>query len=117
MICCTVSLRAVLFDFRGTLVTTLDEDAWVREALLLRARPAGPEHVSEVVRALRAPAARSGRLGAPGVDSDADGHREIYLQVFADAGLDADLAHPLYDVESDLRHGPFVAPTASCPGT
>ncbi len=105
-------LRAVLLDFRGTLVTTIDDDAWVWEALLLLARPATPEHVSEVVRALRAPAARAGRLEAPGVDSHADLHRRTYLQVFADAGLDADLAHALYDVESDLRHNPLAEDAA-----
>jgi hypothetical protein len=43
------------------------------------------------------------RMDRPGVDSSAKVHRSSYLQVFADAGLDDELAAALYAVESDYH--------------
>ena len=49
------------------------------------------------------------RFDGPGVDSDAELHRSTYFEVFADAGLDEDLAAALYAVEADYRHNVFAA--------
>ncbi len=102
-----MAIRAVLFDWRGTLVTTLDEYAWVRHGLAAAGRPADPAAVDLPVAAVRG-ANGDDRLDAPGVDSDADLHRRTHLGVLGDAGIDDDLAGALYAVESDLRHDPFA---------
>jgi HAD superfamily hydrolase (TIGR01549 family) len=107
-----VSLAAVLFDWRGTLVTTLSEEQWVREALTRLGRDLG--ETADVLAAIAAANGPEDRLDGPGVDSDADRHRRTYQQVFADAGLDDELAAALYAVESDLSLNLFaddVAPT------
>ena len=46
------------------------------------------------------------------MDTDADRHRETYLSVFAEAQLAPDLAHALYDVESDASLNPFAGDAA-----
>ncbi|QTR02278.1 HAD family hydrolase, partial [Saccharothrix algeriensis] len=53
------------------------------------------------------------RLDLPGVDADTALHRETYYAVFADAGLDADLADALYEVESDPTFNPFAVDVAA----
>ncbi len=93
-----MSFGAVLFDWRGTLVTTLSEEAWVREALRRLRRTADHDATRHLAAALRA---AEPLLDGPGVDSDADLHRRTYLGVLRDLGLDDDLAGALYAVESD----------------
>jgi FMN phosphatase YigB (HAD superfamily) len=105
--------RGVLFDWRGTLVTRLTEREWVREGLTLAGRTAAPADVERVVAAVAAADGPGDRLDAPGVDSDPVLHRRVYLDVFADAGLDDALAQALYAVESDLRHNPFADDVAA----
>ncbi|APU15033.1 MULTISPECIES: HAD family hydrolase [Actinoalloteichus] len=104
-----MSFDAVLFDWRGTLVTTLAEPDWVRRALESIGRHAGPEQIETVLAAIRTVDHDGRRLDAPGVDADADRHRQTYLGVFAEAGLDPELARSLYAVESDTRHNPFAS--------
>ena len=101
----TVGFRGVLFDWRGTLAVTSDEQHWVATALRRLGRPAGPADVAGPAAALRAAAAE---LDAPGVDSDAARHRATYAAVFARLGLDSDLADALYAVESDPLLDPFA---------
>ncbi|RYV49683.1 HAD family hydrolase [Pengzhenrongella frigida] len=103
-----MTFAAVIFDWRGTLVTTLSERQWVRAALCDRGRAAGPGDVDRLVTAIRAASGVENRLEGPGVDSDADYHQRTYLEVFHDAGCDDDLARALYEVESDPRHNPFA---------
>jgi len=100
------TFRAVLFDWRGTLVTTLSEQEWVGEALARLGRDRG--RVDDVVAAIAAANGPEDRLDGPGVDSDADLHRRTYRDVLADAGLDDDLADALYAVESDLSLNRFA---------
>ena len=100
--------RAVLLDWRGTLVTTLTEHEWVREALTVAGRPAAPADVGRVVAAIVAANGPQDRLDGPGVDSDPALHRRVFTDVLADAGIDDGLADALYAVESDLRYNPFA---------
>jgi FMN phosphatase YigB (HAD superfamily) len=100
--------RAVLFDWRGTLVVDLTDAEWVERALALLGREPDGAVVEEVVAAIVRANGAADRLDAPGVDSDAALHHETYLGVFADAGLDPALAEALYAVESDPRHNPFA---------
>ena len=100
--------KAVLFDWRGTLVTTLTEREWVEQALRAVGRDASPGSIGRTVSAIAVANGEEDRLDGPGVDSDASLHRKTYMGVFADAGLDAALAESLYAVESDPRHNPFA---------
>lgn len=53
------------------------------------------------------------RLWAEGVDASVTVHRDAYFQVFADAGLDLDLAEVLYELESDAGLNPFADDVAA----
>ncbi|HEX5994353.1 MAG TPA: HAD family hydrolase [Jiangellales bacterium] len=100
--------RAVVFDWRGTLVTTLSPEEWVRTALRRLGRNDRPMAVAGVVSAIVEAAGHPDRLDVPGIDCDAAFHRETFHRVFADAGLDRQLADALYAVESDAVHNPFA---------
>ncbi|MGC5022063.1 HAD family hydrolase [Micromonospora sp. DT47] len=105
-------MRAVVFDWRGTLVTTLSPEDWVRAALDRLGRGSRPESVARTWAAIAEAAGEPDRLDAPGVDCDAAVHRDAYHGVFADAGLDAELADALYAVESDPAFNPFAVDAA-----
>jgi FMN phosphatase YigB (HAD superfamily) len=100
--------RAVLFDWRGTLVTTLSPEGWVAAALKQLGRDHDDEIVGEIWAAIASAAGHPDRLDAPGVDSNAAFHRATYYGVFADAGLDAEISDALYAVESDPAYNPFA---------
>ena len=93
-----MTFRAVLFDWRGTLVTTLTEEEWVRESLRRLRRTAQDEAVADLVTLLRS-AEQS--LDGPRVDADAELHARTYRDVLSALGLDDDLVAALYAVESD----------------
>jgi FMN phosphatase YigB (HAD superfamily) len=103
--------EAVLFDWRGTLVRTLPEVEWVRLGLQRAGLDASATAAAEVLARIEGTPSAS-RLWEAGVDTDADRHREAYLSVFAEAGLAAELAHALYDVESDASLNPFAGDAA-----
>ncbi|MBM7813823.1 HAD family hydrolase [Saccharothrix algeriensis] len=99
-------MRAVIFDWRGTLVLTPTFRGWVTEALRRLERDTAL--ADDVIASLDV-----NRLDLPGVDADTALHRETYYAVFADAGLDADLADALYEVESDPTFNPFAVDVAA----
>ena len=101
-------IRAVLFDWRGTLVVDLTDVEWVGRALTALGREADPAAVEPIASAIARANGAGNRLDGPGVDSDAALHRRTYLDVFADAGLDAELAEALYVVESDPGRNHFA---------
>ncbi|NAZ83583.1 HAD hydrolase-like protein [Kineococcus sp. R8] len=107
-----MTFTSVIFDWRGTLVTTLSWQAWVEEALRLAGREHSVAHVDRVLKALQAADPGEVRLEAPGVDSDATLHRSTYFGVFADAGFDSELSEALYAVESDHHHNHFATDVA-----
>jgi len=105
-------LLGVIFDWRGTLVVTPPEVEWCRLALARLGRPADDASAERLLaRILDAPAVE--RLWAAGVYASATAHREAYFQVFADAGLDLDLAEVLYALESDAALNPFADDVAA----
>ena len=108
-----VVTRAVLFDWRGTLVTTLTEHEWIQAALAAIGRRAEPTDVARILKAIVAANGEHDRLDGPGVDSDPALHRSTFMEVFADAGLDDELARGLYAVESDPRNNPFADDVAA----
>ena len=94
-----MTFRAVIFDWRGTLVSSLSERQWVQEALLRLGRGADPRTVDDVLAAIVAADGPQHRLDAPGMDTDAALHRRTFFDVLADTGLDLQLAEALYAVE------------------
>ncbi|WP_447003391.1 HAD family hydrolase [Saccharothrix isguenensis] len=94
-------LRAVIFDWRGTLVLAPTFRGWVAEALRRIGRDVG--QTTEVIGRLDVR-----RLDAPGMDTDPDLHREACYAAFLAAGFDPVLADSLYAVECDPAFNPFA---------
>ncbi len=106
-------LRAVLFDWRGTLVVTMTDCQWVEQAFRRLGRGASAGDVERVAGALQGAAADPGlRSVWERIDCDASFHRDSYRRLFAVAGLDPGLAAALYEVESDPGHNPFAVDVA-----
>lgn len=101
-----MSIKGVIFDWRGTLVTTLTPHLWVTRALAEVGMPS--DAVDDVLDAIDRANGPEERLDGPGVDSDAQVHRKTFMEVFADAGLRPDLAEALYAIEADPRNNPFA---------
>jgi len=108
-----MTFRAVIFDWRGTLVSNLSEREWVQEALSLLGREADTETVDEVVAEMVEADGPQHRLDAPGMDTDAALHRRIFFDVLAGTRLDEQLIEALYAVESDAGHNPFAEDVAA----
>ncbi|MFE6861385.1 HAD family hydrolase [Nocardia sp. NPDC057668] len=109
-------IAAVVFDWRGTLVSELDARGWVREALRRRHAAASGAVVDDaaidaVLSRIHTPELRR-RLQAPDGNIGEKRHRETYFGVFADAGLDDPLARALWDVDSDPSYNIFAADAA-----
>ena len=93
--------RAVLFDWRGTLVHCPPPVWWAERAFGSIGRP-------PTARALAAAAAALEEAGdLPDIDSSAERHREATLRVFARHGLDAELAEALYGLDADPANHPL----------
>lgn len=105
-------IQAVVFDWRGTLVTGLDPRSWIREGLRVAGREADEAAIGETLASVVAAAGEPDRLQGPTVDTSADLHRETYYGVFEDAGLDPEVADALYAVESDPRYNQFAVDVA-----
>ena len=98
----------MLFDWRGTLVTS-PGFAWaVEEALVQVGRPAGAAPSRAVLDAVRAVDGVDDRLDAPGMDADAALHRDLTLAVYRDAGLDAALGAALYATDAAPGYNLFA---------
>lgn len=100
----------MLFDWRGTLATTLTPREWLAAALTDIGRTLPPKTVDAIARRLHA---ADDELDGPGVDSDADLHRRTYLGVLSGIGLDDGLAEALYAVESDPGRNLFADDAAA----
>ncbi|WP_236594414.1 HAD family hydrolase [Saccharothrix sp. 6-C] len=97
----TGRLRAVIFDWRGTLVLAPTFRGWVSEALRRLGRDT--DRTSDVIASLDLSS-----LDVPGLDADAALHRATYYRAFRAAGLDEELADSLYAVEADPAFTPFA---------
>lgn len=95
------SIQAVIFDWRGTLVTELSPAQWAAEALRRTGRPAQARDALALLRRINAAAGQPNRLQSPDGNTSRARHLDTYLSVFADAHLDDDLAHELVAVDSD----------------
>lgn len=94
-------MRAVFFDWRGTLVSQLDSHGWHGEALRLAHLPHNEQAVNRLRRQIRAAAGEPNRLQDPTGNTSYERHRETFYTVFNAAGLDPALADALWRVDSD----------------
>lgn len=104
--------RAVLFDWRGTLVVPPTFEDWVRDGLSRCRREIGADLVDQLTAGIVESNGPADRLDAPGMDTDPAFHRSISLGVLRDAGIDDQLAEAIYASESDWRQNPFAADAA-----
>ncbi|MEV0709840.1 HAD family hydrolase [Nocardia aurea] len=104
-------IRAVVFDWRGTLVCELTPSQWVREALRRLGRDHDDLAVASVLRSIHTPELLT-RLRSPLGNTSAERHRDTYYGVFVAAGLDDELAEELWAVESDPAYNPFAVDAA-----
>ncbi|MBD3940427.1 HAD family hydrolase [Microbacterium sp. NEAU-LLC] len=107
-----MTFRAVLFDWRGTLVVPPTMDQWAGDGLRRASRPRSERDVRELVARILEANGTEDRFDTPGIDADAALHRRIYLEVLADAGIDAVLSEALYASESDPAFNPFASDAA-----
>jgi FMN phosphatase YigB (HAD superfamily) len=107
-----VTFRAVLFDWRGTLVTSREPTWAVREAMSQVGRSVSDADACEVLASIVAANGVENRLDSPGMDADAAVHREIAMTVYRDAGLDEQLCSALYEIDADLRWNVFAEDAA-----
>ncbi|MFC8043935.1 HAD family hydrolase [Nocardia sp. NPDC057353] len=108
----TREIRAVVFDWRGTLVSELDPKGWVAEALRRAGRSSDRDAVTEVLAAIHTPELKQ-RLQSPHGNTSTERHRETFYGVFEDANLDSEVADALWDIDSDPSYNHFADDTAS----
>ncbi|MFE7743061.1 HAD family hydrolase [Nocardia sp. NPDC057455] len=106
-------IRAVVFDWRGTLVSELSPQRWTEEALRRSGRRHDAATATALLQNIRTAAGQPNRLQSPQGNTSAARHRETYYAVFADAGLDSDLADALFAVDSDPSYNHFAADAAA----
>ncbi|WP_217616926.1 HAD family hydrolase [Cellulomonas sp. GbtcB1] len=104
-----MGFRAVLLDYRGTLVPAPTYRSLVGRALRRLGRPTEDADVEAVCVLLRA--GDASLANAPDVDADAARHRAAYDHWFRTAEVGDDLAAALYAVESDVAAAPFAHDT------
>jgi HAD superfamily hydrolase (TIGR01509 family) len=104
----STAVRAVLLDWRETLVFDPDDTWWVRTAARRIGRELSDEAVAEMVRALqaasRAPEVQQAQLTA---DCAPDLHRSTNMMLMRAAGLDQTMATALYDLDFDMSAHPL----------
>lgn len=105
-------VKAILFDWRGTLAASPSSARWIERSLRRAGRDASRLRIDEVRAAMRA------AIGRPEIravwsrtDVSAAVHRSSNYAMFAAAGLDAELADVLYAEESDPANNAFAADT------
>lgn len=103
-------VKAVLLDWRGTLVASPSSARWIEQSLRRAGRDASRTEVDKIRDAMRA-AIRRPEISAvwSHTDVSAEVHRSSYHAMFAAAGLDAELADALYAEESDPANNAFAA--------
>ncbi len=105
----TSHIRAVVFDFRGTLTTEYVGEGWAGEALRRVGRDYGDQASAALWQRIHAAAGEPNRLQDPTGNTSPVRHRDTLYAVFADAGLDDALADALLAVDSDLSCNLFAA--------
>ncbi|MEV0341970.1 HAD family hydrolase [Nocardia sp. NPDC050713] len=106
-------IRAVVFDWRGTLVSELSPTRWMQEALRRADRRHDDDAAIELLQRIRTADGHPSRLRSPQGNTSAARHAETYHAVFADAGLDSQLSKELFAVDSDPTYNHFAVDVAA----
>lgn len=100
--------RAVLFDWRGTLVHDPALAWWVGRALESVGRPVARETVDAMAAGLAETAELPEFVEAErGIDCSWELHRSVSMRLFRQAGLDSELAEALYRLDLDPASHPL----------
>jgi HAD superfamily hydrolase (TIGR01509 family) len=100
--------RAVLLDWRGTLVHDPPLAWWVGHALDSIGRPVVPSIVEGMAAELAATAQLPEFVEAErGIDCSAELHRSVSIRLYRQAGLDNELAEALYRLDFDPASHPL----------
>jgi HAD superfamily hydrolase (TIGR01509 family) len=94
-------IRAVLFDWRGTLAHSPPPYWWAERGLAAVGRPA----TRAVLIGVESAVAEAGWL--PDIDASAAVHRDATMGVFTAHGLDGELADALYALDADAANHPL----------
>lgn len=107
-------IRAVLFDWRGTVVVDWADEWWIRRAFEVIGEPFQDGDVAPVAEALDR-ARRGAEISAllATQDRSAGQHRMANLAWFDAAGLEPDFAAALYELDFDPSCHPFASDAAS----
>lgn len=99
-----MTIRAVLFDFSGTLFRLEQNESWLTELTDHEGEPLDIEAQAELMRRMTAPVGQVVELDAEHQhawahrDRDPELHRKVYLEVLKKSGVPhLDQAHALYD--------------------
>ncbi len=106
-------LSGVLFDWRGTLVCDPEEELWLQTAAVRSGRELDPSGIAALLRELEIAAGRpdlARRLAT--ADCSAVEHRAVNLDVFRAAGMDAEFARQLYELDLVADLHPFYPDVA-----
>jgi HAD superfamily hydrolase (TIGR01509 family) len=109
--------KAVLFDWRGTLVHIPNPVWHVARALESIGREAERETVDSIIERVRGASDLSEFIEAERViDLSAEFHHATTIRMYDEAGLDSELAEALYRVEWELEARPAYADVAATLG-
>ncbi|WP_199856501.1 HAD family hydrolase [Nocardia suismassiliense] len=106
-------IRAVVFDWRGTLVSELTPQGWAREALQRAGRESHADAVNKVLLDIKVAAGQPNRLQSPQGNISYEAHRDTYYAVFTDAKLPSEVADALFEVDSDASLNKFAVDAAA----
>ncbi|MFF3221642.1 HAD family hydrolase [Nocardia suismassiliense] len=107
------TIRAVVFDWRGTLVSELTPKRWAEEALKRARRESHDAAVSQLLLDIKMAAGQPNRLQSPRGNISYAAHRDTYYQVFTDAKLSSEVADALFHVDSDPSFNKFAVDAAA----
>ncbi len=102
-------IRAVLFDWRGTLVVDWPDEWWIRRALVRLGRSDSLHEVEEIRDALERTARLDYVRDAMRIEDCSPAlHREASRRWSSGAGLDSELADALYNLDFDPESHPLA---------
>ncbi|MFI9405370.1 HAD family hydrolase [Nocardia sp. NPDC052316] len=107
------AIRAVVFDWRGTLVSELTPQGWAREALQRAGRESNADAVGKLLLDIELAAGQPNRLQSPLGNISYEAHRDTYYAVFTDAKLPGKVAEALFEVDSDASVNKFAVDAAA----
>jgi HAD superfamily hydrolase (TIGR01549 family) len=105
--------RAVLLDWRGTLVCDPEDTVWLQAAATQLGRDVDLAETASLTEALSLLAARPEyALRLARCDISGGAHRSIHMELFEAAGMDEEFASELYELDFEPTFHPFFPDVA-----